>query len=147
MKHTIRFSLLLAAALAAGACSIFEDQTPGNISFRLTGSNGLEVQAVYSSSFVAGLTGDGLREGRTFTADADPVLQTLPIDTTVNITENLQFFVEILPTGTDTLDVSVDVEIDGRGVLEREGLIFPATPWRYVYQFNQLLTSVVEVVI
>ena len=145
MKQTIRFSLLLGAALAAGACSIFEDQTPENISFRLTGSTGLQVQAVYSTRFVAGLTEEGVTEVRIFSADT--VLQTLPIDTTVHSTENRQVFVELLSTGPDTLPVAVDVDIDGRGVLEREGLIFPATPWRYVYQFNQLLTSVVEVVI
>jgi hypothetical protein len=146
MTHRIRFALLaLALVTASGACSIFEDQSPENIALRMTGSTGQQVQAVYSTRFIAGLTEEGVTQVQIF--DADTVTQTLPIDTVVNISENLQFFVEILPMGTDTLDVAVDVEIDGRGILERTGVIFPATPWRYVYQFNQLLSDVVEVVI
>jgi hypothetical protein len=146
MTHRIRFALVaLGLVTAAGACSIFEDQSPENISLRMTGSSGQQVQAVYSTRFIAGLTEEGVTEVQIF--DSDTVMQTLPIDTIVNIAENMQFFVEILPMGTDTLDVAVDVEIDGRGVLESSGLIFPTVPWRYVYQFNQLLSDVVEVVI
>ena len=39
------------------------------------------------------------------------------------------------------------VDIDGRNVLNNEGLIFPDAPWNYVYQFNQLLTESVEVIL
>ena len=92
------------------------------------------------------MTEQGVTQVRIFSADT--VLQTLPIDTTVSIVENQQFFVEILPTAaSDTLDVSVAVEIDGRRVLNNAGLIFPLNPWRYVYQFNQMLTESVEVII
>ena len=145
MTTSIRFALFLAVTAVFGACSVFEDQSPENISLRMTGSTGLQVQAVYSTRFIAGLNDQGVTQVRIFSADT--LLQTLPIDTVVNITENLQFFVEVLPTGVDTLDVAVDIRIDGREVLDRSGLILPDSPWRYVYQFNQLLTNEVEVII
>ena len=142
----MKFALLVALVVAPGACQVFEDQSPENVNFRLSGSTGSTVEAVYSTRFVAGVTEENVTEVRIFSADT--VLQTLPIDTTISISENQQFFVQILPTGAaDTLNVSVNVEIDGRGVLSNSGLIFPLLPWRYVYQFNQLLTESVEVII
>ena len=145
MTNRFRLAFLLLLSAAVGACSIFEDQSPENLEFRLTGSSGMQVQAIYSTQFIAGVTEQGVTEVRIFTADT--VMQTLPIDTVVNIAENLQFFVEILPMPGDTLDVGVDIEIDGRGILERAGFIFPDSPWRYVYQFNQRLTEAVEVIL
>lgn len=141
MKH-LRTAALL-GLLAAPACQVFEDQSPENVNFRLSGTAGETVRAVYSTEFIAGVTDEGVTQVRVF--GADTVLQTLPIDTTVSIVENQQFFVEILPP--DSVVVSVRVEIDGRQVLEDSGFILPVSPWRYVYQFNQLLTQVVEVVI
>jgi len=145
MKNIIRFGLVLGLMASTGACEVFEDQSPENVNFRLSGSPGAQVQAIYSTRFVAGVTEENVTEVRIF--EADTVFQTLPIDTTVSVLENLQFFVEILPAPTDTLAVVVKVEIDGREVLENDGFIFPLSPWRYVYQFNQLLTAAVEVII
>ena len=145
MKNHLRIVALVASVVAVGACSAFEDQSPENVNFRLEGSNGSVVQAVYSTEFIAGVTEEGVTEVRIFFSDT--VLQTLPIDTTISIAENQQFFVEILPTATDTLDVSVGIQIDGRNVLGNSGFIFPLDPWRYEYQFNQLLTESVEVIL
>ena len=145
MKRFKSVGLLLMLATAAAGCEVFEDQSPENVGFKLSGSNGLPVQAVYSTAFVAGVTEEGVTQVRIF--EADTVMQTLPIDTVVSIVENQQFFVEILPMPTDTLNVSVDVDIDGRSVLSNSGLIFPENGWRYVYQFNQLLTDAVEVIL
>lgn len=143
MRIRFRIGLLALVVAVAGACGLFEDQSPENVNFRLSGPAGATVQAVYSTEFVAGLTEDGVTQVRIF--GADTVMQTLPIDTTVSVVENRQLFVEILPA--DTLDVSVDIEIDGRSVVDTGGFIFPMIPWRYVYQFNQALTNIVEVVI
>jgi len=145
MKTTISVGVALVLLASVGACSVFEDQSPENLNFRLSGSDGMQVQAVYSTRFAAGTTEEGVTEVRIFSADT--VLETLPIDTTISIVENQQFFVQILPGPTDTVDVAVRVEIDGRQVLDNTGFIFPLSPWRYVYQFNQLLTDVVEVII
>jgi hypothetical protein len=146
MKKHLKLIVALGLFVTAGGCQVFEDQSPESVNFRLSGSSGTTVQAVYSTRFTAGVTEDGVTQVRIFSADT--VLQTLPIDTTVSIVENQQFFVEILPAAaSDTLDVAVKVEIDGREVLENSGFIFPLNPWRYVYQFNQLLTQAVEVIL
>jgi hypothetical protein len=42
--------------------------------------------------------------------------------------------------------VSARVNIDDRSIYNGSGLIFDDPRWRYVYQFNKLVTSVVEVV-
>ena len=132
-------------ALVVGftACSIFEDQSPENLSFRLSGSEGTQVTAIYSTRFVAGVDELGVTTVRVF--GSDTVVHTLPIDTVISIVENQQFFVQIEPS--DTVDVRARVDIDGRNVLDSDGLIFPTAPWRYVYQFNQLLTEALEVIL
>lgn len=145
MNPRITSAAVLSLVLGTGACSIFEDQSPEAVNFRLAGPTGEQVQAVYSTEFIAGVTEEGVTQVRVFFADT--VQQTLPIDTTVNIVENQQFYVEILPQSSDTIDVNVKVEIDGREVVDVSGLIFSINPWRYVYQFNQLLTDAVEVIL
>lgn len=143
MKNIRRVAV--AAALLAGAvgCSLFQDQSPEFLSFQLEGSPGEEVLAIYSTAFVAGVNELGVTEVRIFSSDS--VVSTLPIDTVFSIAANQQFFVQIEPV--DTVDVDVRVDIDGRNILDNEGLIFPEAPWRYVYQFNQLLTELVEVIL
>jgi hypothetical protein len=145
MKRFKFVGLLLVLGSVAAGCEVFEDQSPENVGFKLSGSTGLQVQAVYSTAFIAGVTEEGVTQVRIF--EADTVMQTLPIDTVVSIVENQQFFVEILPMPTDTLNVSVSVDIDGRNVLDNAGFIFPELAWRYVYQFNQLLTDAIEVIL
>ena len=142
MKPLLRFGLVLVLAATASSC-FFEDQSPDTLSFRLSGSPGSQVLAIYSTRFIAGINETGGTEVRVFNSDS--VIHTLPIDTTFSIAVDQQFFVQIEPV--DTVDVGARVDIDGRNVLNSEGFIFPDTPWRYVYQFNQLLTEIVEVVL
>lgn len=143
MKNIRRLIAGLVLLASASACSLFQDQSPEFLSFRLEGSAGEQVLAIYSTAFVAGVNEVGVTEVRIFSSDS--VLATLPIDTTFNIAANQQFFVQVEPV--DTVDVDVRIEIDGRNVLDNDGLIFPQSPWRYVYQFNQLLTELVEVIL
>lgn len=143
MKMIHRFGLLLALMVGVSACEIFEDQSPENVSFRLEGSTGSQVTAIYSTRFIAGVNEFGVTEVRVF--GSDTVVHTLPIDTVISIAANQQFFVQIQPA--DTVNVQARVDIDGRNVLDNEGFIFPDSPWNYVYQFNQLLTELVEVVL
>jgi hypothetical protein len=136
---------LVLVAVAAAGCDVFEDQSPENLGLTLTGSEGMEVQAVYSTAFIAGVNEEGVTQVQIFSSDT--VMHVLPIDTVVNIARDKQLFVEVLPMPTDTLNVSVRVDIDGRDVLNNSGYIFPDVPWRYVYQFNQYVTDIVEVVL
>ena len=143
MINIRRIAVGLALLAGASACSLFQDQAPEFLSFRLEGSPGEQVLAIYSTAFVAGVNEIGVTEVRIFSSDS--VLATLPIDTTFNIAANQQFFVQIEPV--DTVDVGARIEIDGRSVVDNDGLIFPQSPWRFVYQFNQLLTELVEVIL
>lgn len=143
MKIIRRIAAGLALLVGATACSLFQDQSPEFLSFELDGSPGEQVLAIYSTAFIAGVNELGVTEVRIFSSDS--VISTLPIDTTFNIAANQQFFVQIEPV--DTVDVGARVDIDGRNILNNEGLIFPESPWRYVYQFNQLLTELVEVIL
>lgn len=143
MKNIRRIALGIALVAIGSSCSLFQDQSPEFLSFQLDGSPGEQVLAIYSTAFVAGVNEVGVTEVRIFSSDS--VLATLPIDTTFNIAVNQQFFVQIEPV--DTVDVGARVDIDGRNILDSEGFIFPEAPWRYVYQFNQLLTELVEVVL
>ena len=138
-------ALTLAIVSALGACEVFQDQSPENLSLRMTGSAGSQVTAIYSTEFVAGVSEVNVTQVRVFSSDT--VVHTLPIDTVINIVANKQFFVQVETMLNDTVDVRVRVDIDGRNVLDSEGFIFPLTPWIYVYQFNQLLTDVVEVIL
>ncbi|NNF14626.1 MAG: hypothetical protein HKN72_15470 [Gemmatimonadetes bacterium] len=145
MNRTKLFSAVLAAAFASTGCSIFEDPTPETISVQLTGSAGTTVLAIYSQVFVAGVNREtDITEVRL--SGADSVMQTLPIDTIVDIAASRQFFLQIETMPGDTADVRVQIDVDSRNVVNSSGLIFPGLPWRYVYQFNRPLTDVVEVV-
>lgn len=146
MNIIMRSSALALVLSATAACGIFEDPTPETISVEMSGSSGTEVMAIYSQIFVAGVN------QQTSTTEvriqqADTVFETLPIDTIVDIRESRQFFfqVQTMPE-QDTIAVNVRVDVDSRNLVASQGLIFPDDPWRYVYQFNRPLTSIVEVV-
>lgn len=146
MNIITRFSALALVLSTTTACGIFDDPTPETISVQMSGSSGSEVLAIYSQIFVAGVNQEtSTTEVRI--QQADTVFETLPIDTIVDIRESRQFFlqVETLPD-QDSLAVAVRIDLDTRSLHEAEGFIFADDPWRYVYQFNRPLTSVVEVV-
>ncbi len=146
MKKLIRsFVLLSSLTVALAACSVFEDQSPENLGFRLEGQPGTTVMAIYSTEFVAAVNEVQVTQVRVFRSDT--VMATLPIDTIISIVENQQFFVQIEPMPADTVNAVVRVDVDGRTLVDNSGLIFPESPWNYVYQFNQLLTDLVEVVL
>ena len=145
MKRLKDIGLLFTLLGVAAACGIFSDPTPENISVRISGSEGMQVLAIYSKVFVAGVDEVGVTQVQVF--DSDSVMQTLPIDTIINISIERQFFLQVETMVPDTADVDVNIEIDGRNVVGRSGLIFPTFPWRYVYLFNRPVTDLVEVIL
>ena len=137
-------SLVAAALLLAGACSIFEDGTPTRIRFEMDGEEGdLRVRVTYSKDFVAGVDEMGITHVQVFSSDI--VLHALPIDTVIDIVDEQQWFVQAETLAGDTLAVNVLVDVDGRTLVSRFGGIFPNEPFRYVYVFNQRLTEDVDV--
>ena len=136
----------LAVALAVaflGACGLFEDTRPSMLSFSMSRDDGSQALAIYATDFVAGVDEIGITHIQVF--NSDTVLHTLPFDTIFDIAAEQQWFVQVQSLGSDTLDVSVHVGVDGRDIVSESGGIFPDDPWNYVYVFNQNLGSTLDV--
>ena len=145
MNNFKRFSALVLSLGTFTACGIFEDPTPETLSLRMSGPPDAEVMAIFAQVFVAGINQEtNTTEVRV--TSSDTVIQTLPLDTVIDIAESRQLFVQVETIPADTIQVAVRVDVDTRNVFDREGVIFPEGPFRYVYQFNRPLTEVVEVV-
>ena len=134
---------LFTAAFATGACGLFQDLTPENIAFSMTGEEGARTEVIYATDFVAGVDAEGVTHVQVF--NSDTVFHTLPIDTVMSIEQDQRWLVHVSSTNGDTLAVTVVVEVDGRTLVSRAGGVFPEVPWRYVYVFNERLTGDVEV--
>lgn len=137
----ICLTLTLAASLTAG-CGIFQDPTPNNVSVRLSGSTPVEI--VYSKQFVTGLDENGVTRVQIFASDT--VYQSLPLDTVVSIEAERQFFVQVKPMTEGSFSVTARVDIDDRSVVNKTADLLQSDPFRYVYQFNQKITRIVDVV-
>ena len=134
---------LPAALVLAAACAAFEDWTPEEISFGMTGSEGLGARVVYSTEFSAGVGVDGVTSVLVYASDT--VDHTLPIDTSMSIARDQRWLVLVEPSAGETLEVDVSVSVDDRSLVVESGSIPPEMPWRYLYVFNQKITRDVEV--
>lgn len=146
MKTSLRFAGILAAVLLAGACEIFEDQTPEQIFFRMDGPAGSVVSVIYSKQFVAGVNELGVTRLEIF--GADTVQHVLPIDTVIDVRLEQRLYIQAEPAAvTDTLSVKTRVDVDDRGLYDQSGKLYPTIPWRFLYQFNTRFTDDIEVII
>lgn len=141
----IALALLAALPLSAPGCGWFEDPTPENLRFRMSGDAGARVQVVYSTQFVAAVDEQGVTRVSLFWADT--LAQTLPVDTTLYIGIDRRFFVQVLPAAAESLTVDVRVDVDDRSQLSERGAIRTIDPWRYVYFFNQRTTRIIDTVL
>jgi len=148
-ERMIRFSTKafgLALLLVLTGCGFFEDQVPEDIFFRMTGPTGSQVTVIYSKQFVAGVNEIG--ETRVEVFGADTVVHTLPIDTIIDVRLEQRLFLMATPVmPVDTLEVETRVDVDGRNIFLDKGDLFPLVPWKFLYQYNVLFTSDIEVVI
>ena len=145
MKTLKRLGAVAAVLASVTACEVFEDQSPDDMSFRMSGSDGQVVMVIYSQDFVAGVDELSVTQVQVFSSDT--VFHVLPIDTIINITVERRFFVQVETEAMDTVVVDVRLEVDGRGLVNLSGGIFPGLPWRFVYEYNQVLTDVIEVIL
>jgi len=144
--NTIKCAMLgLALAAGLSACEIFEDPTAEMVSVRMEGPVGTQVLGIYSKVFQTGQDEVGVVQ--VDVDRADTVIQTLPIDTIIDIRIERQIFVQIESMDGDTLSVSVRVDIDDEVDLERTGFLFPEAPFRYLFQFNRPRVNTVEPVL
>ena len=139
-----RLSAILIVGVLLGGCDLFNDLTPENVAFRMSGAAGASTRAIYSTDFIAGVDTDGVTHVQVFSSDT--VFHTLPIDTVMSIERDQRWFVHVETLNHDTLDVSVVVNIDERTLVSKGGGIFPTIPWQYVYVFNEQLTGELDVI-
>lgn len=127
------------AGLAMGACGFAGDTTPSVISLEVSGNEGETVNLIATSFFVAAEDEFGTIQVSILLADT--ISLTLPIDTVFGIELEQQIFFQLSPMVEDELDVRVEIRVDGRSLMNDRGLIFLATPWRFVYLFNRVFGS------
>lgn len=146
MRTIAWFAGVAAVLLTAGGCEIFEDRTPENIFFRMDGTSGDPVSVIYSKKFVAGVDELGVTQVEIF--ESDTVLHTVPFDTVIDVRIEQRMFIQAEPlTETDTLSIDARVDVDDRNLYDQSGRLYPTEPWRFLYQFNQRFTDVVEVIL
>ena len=146
MRFRRRYIFVVLVALAVGACDFARDATPNVISLKVSGSEGETVSLIATSYFVAAEDEFGTIQVSILLADTLPM--TLPIDTVFDIELEQQIFFQLNPIVEVELDVRVEIHVDNRSLMNDRGLIFLATPWRFVYLFNRVFGSDnIEVVI
>lgn len=139
------FGLLFLGSVALAGCEVFEDQTPEFINVRMDGPSGDSVTIIYSSAFVAGINEEGVTRVQVF--DADTVVHVLPIDTVIDVRVDRRIFLQGLGPQADTIQVGVDIDVDGRTLFDGVGDLFPDVPWLFLYQFNTLFSDDIEIVL
>lgn len=140
------FAALVMACVVAAGCEIFEDQAPKLVSFRMEGAVGDSVTIIFSKEFLAGTSETGVTQVRLI--GADTIRRRLPIDTIIDVRVERQLLVSASPRAPgDTVDVKVEIFVDGRNIFDDAGKIFPDNPWLFLYRFNAPPTRSVEIVI
>jgi hypothetical protein len=128
---------------ALSACDWFDDPTPTQVTLSVTGEAGTMAELVLSTQFVAGVTDAGVTQVQIFLADT--LVRPLPIDTVVSIAVDRRFFAEVSPLESAIAEYRIRVNVDDRRLFDETGDVLAASPFRYVYSFNQATTRVIEV--
>ena len=142
-RRRLGIVLLALAPLAGAGCGWFDDPTPEYVYFTVDGPAGAQVQAVYSTQFVAGVDESGVTQINVFYVDT--VVHTLPVDTSFFVGIDRRWFVELSPLDSDQISVKVRVDVDERNQLDETGVVAAGAPWRFAYLFNQQITRTIEV--
>ena len=140
---TVKKLLIAVALVAISGCGVFDDPTPRNIFFEMSGEAGQQVRVIYSTQFVAGVNEFGVT--RVQVVRSDTILHEVPFTRAVDISVDRRWFVQAESLGSDTLEVHVIVDVDDRNLVNESGGIFPGDPWHFVYAFNQFLTRDIDV--
>ena len=144
-RRRLGIVLLALAPLIAQGCGWFHDQRPEYVFFKVDGPAGTQVQAVYSTQFLAAVDDAGVTRINVFYTDT--VVHTLPVDTSFFVAVDRRWFVEMTPISVDEVAVKVRVDVDDRNQLDETGLVKASAPWRFAYLFNQQVTRIIDIVL
>ena len=109
-------SIAMAFSVCLGGCLFdIEDKSPESARIVVEGDAGLSIQVATSTRFLAGSTFDGGQASVSLELlEADTVVRSLPIDTTVDIRGTGRIFVVLLATADGTPAViSFEAWLDG----------------------------------
>jgi hypothetical protein len=137
--------LLALAPIVSAGCGWFEDKRPEYVYFQVDGPAGTQVQALYSTQFVAAVDDQGVTSINVF--QVDTVIHTLPVDTSFFVAVDRRWFVQLTPLSTDQASLKVKVDVDDRNQIDETGVVAAAEPWRFAYLFNQQVTRLIDIVI
>ncbi|MGH7501618.1 MAG: hypothetical protein ACREL7_07650 [Longimicrobiales bacterium] len=134
--------VLLALGLGAG-CDWFDDPSPEEARVVIDGDAGTTITLIASSKFVAGVNELGVT--RVEILESDTILTSLPFDRTFDIRGDYRFFVQASRLDADVGSLRMQVFVDEDREFDEAGSLLADAPFRFVYQFNQFLTDVIEV--
>jgi hypothetical protein len=138
MRRTV-FLLLL--GLAAG-CDWFKDPSPREARVVIDGAAGPTIVLIASSKFVAGVNDIGVTRVEIITSDT--IVTSLPFDRTFNIEGDYRFFIQAARMDADVGSFRMQVFVNEDRKFD-EGGSLADTPYRFVFQFNQFLTDIIDV--
>ena len=135
----------LSALLFIAGCGWFDDPSPNRARLLIDGDAGKTVRLIVSTQFVAAVNETG--QTRVVIIKSDTVQVTLPYTKEYNIEDHQQFFAETARSAEDLQALHMQVYVDSKKQFDESGALRSGQPYRFVYTFNQLLTSDVVVVI
>ncbi len=130
-------SIAMACSVFLGGCLFeIEDKSPESAGIVGAGAAGLSIQVATSTRFLAGSTLDGGQASVSLELlEADTVVRSLPIDTTVDIRDTGRIFVVLLATADGTPAViSFEAWLDGeRRAIQSADLSLGDLTFLYVF--------------
>jgi hypothetical protein len=141
MRRTV-FLLLFALGLAAG-CDWFKDPSPREARVVIDGAAGPTIVLIASSKFVAGVNDVGVT--RVEIIQSDTIVTSLPFDRTFNIEGDYRFFIQAARLDADVGSFRMQVFVNEDRKFDEGGSLVENAPYRFVFQFNQFLTDVIDV--
>jgi len=140
--RTLGVLALIVGPMLQSGCGWFEDQRPEEVTVFVTGDDGVQVNVLTSTRFVAAQTETG--QTRVELLGADTLTVTIPWSASYNIAGDYRFFIQV--SNIDAVDplVNTQVLLDGQEKYD-DGGILRDHPLRFLYMFNQKFGAVIEV--
>ena len=144
-----RNTILLVAALAGvtatvSGCDILNPPTPEEARVLIEGTPDTRVQLITSTRFASGVDAGGVT--RVVVIAADTTHPTLPFQGTYRIRGDQRFLAVTSMADVEQPNIRMQVFVDRSREFDRGGPLTEGVFYRFVYTFNQNVTSVIEIV-
>jgi hypothetical protein len=149
VRPSATFLVAALSLLAMAGCGWFDDPTPDEARVIVTGDPDGDVTIIVSQAFNAGVAANGATQVQLFAADT--LVRTLPFDTTFVLVggeatgDAKRFFFQATRADEDLANFRAQIFLDSDLEFDRGGPL-STEPYLFAYVFNQLLSSIVEVI-